>query len=130
MADNLTNAEENRLLNLSLPAAGGVYLALFTAVGDDAGAGWVEVADSGYDRLQLKSTDATIGPKTGPSDAAALFGANADGVDYDVLGVGAFDSLAGGTLRWKRALTLAEQRTIALGDQYKVAQNALTFTLS
>ncbi len=126
MADNLTDHEENRLLNLSLPAGGGVYLALFTAAPDETGGG-TEPAGDGYARQELATTAAAAGSKANAADV--LFGAATAGWGT-ILAVGVYDALTAGNLRWYRTLTAGEQRTVNLGDQYRVAAGALTFSIA
>jgi hypothetical protein len=126
MADNLTNAEENRLLDLSLPTGGTIYLALYTAAPSDAGGG-TEVAGGGYARQALSVPAASNGQKS--NSLEVLFPeATADWGTIVALGV--VDASTNGTLRWYRALDASEQRTVRTGDQYRVAPGALTFTLS
>ena len=128
MANNLTDAEEARLLDLSLPIGGGIYLALFTVVGDAAGAGWLEPPDDTYQRMALAVPAAVVGVgKVGPAAEILFPAATTD--EYDVVGIGVWTAQTNGNLRWKRPLALAEQRTIKLGDQYRVAANSLTFTI-
>lgn len=121
---NLTNTEENRLLDLSLPTVGGVWLALFTVAPGEAGGG-TEVTGGGYTRMELPSGAAAAGSKSNSTErlfpvATADWGA--------IVGIAVMDAVTVGVMRWYRVLATAEQRTILLGDQYRVAANAITFT--
>ena len=122
---NLTDAEEDRLLDLTLPPAGGVYLALFTVAPGETGGG-TEVAGAGYERMELKTSAASGGSKTNSEEI--LF-PEAEGDWGTIMGYGVFDAAVGGTLRWYRALTQSEQREIKEGDRYRVATGRLTFTM-
>lgn len=122
---NLTDAEEDRLLDLTLPPAGGVYLALFTAAPGEAGGG-TEVAAAGYERTELKTTAASGGSKAN-SEEILYPVAEADW--GTITGYGVIDASTGGTMRWHRTLAENEQREILEGDQYRVRAETLTFTL-
>jgi hypothetical protein len=121
---NLTDSEENRLLDLSLPTVGGVWLALFTVAPGEAGGG-TEVTGGAYTRMELPTGAAAGGSKSNSTER--LFpAATADwGV---ILALAVMSAATAGTMRWYRALATAEQRTILTGDQYRVAVGAITFT--
>lgn len=124
MADNLTNPEEIRLLDLSLPTgANACQLRLTSTVPTDAAAG-TELAGNGYAPKDFTATAASPGPKT---NAAEILFAAASGAWATILGL---EVWVGAERRWHRALSAGEQRTLASGDQYRVAAGALTFALS
>lgn len=126
MADNLTDAEENRLLDASLPS-GSVYLALFTVAPDDAGAGGTEVSGGGYARQPITSAAASGGSKSNNADILFPVASAAWGT---IVAYGVFDAATGGVMRWHRTLTAGEQRAINTNDQYKITSGTLTFTLT
>lgn len=129
MADNLTDAEENRLLDLSLPvgAPSTVYLALTSTAPTDASSG-TELSGSAYARVAITLPAASGGSK---SNTAAINFATVTGTDWaTILGYEVWDASTGGARRWHRALSVAEQRTPKVGDQYSVPSGALTFTLA
>src|SRR5690348_16037633 len=58
----LTNYSADNVLNyftgqIAMPALPAVYLALFTAVGTDAGTGFTEVSGGAYARIQIAGGD-------------------------------------------------------------------------
>lgn len=130
MADNLTDFEERRLLDASLPDDG-VYLALFTVAPDDAGSGGTEVSGNAYARqaISMAAAATVSGVSSKTNDTQILFPA-ATGVWGTIVAYGVFDAATAGNMRWHRNLTAGEQRAINSGDQYRVAASALSFSLS
>lgn len=130
MPDNLTDGEERRLLDLSLPDDA-VWLALFTVAPDDAGAGGTEVTGGAYVRQPISmaaaATVASVSSKS--NDTQILFPA-ATAAWGTIVAYGVMDAAAAGAMRWHRTLTAGEQRSINQGDQYRVNVGALTFSLS
>jgi hypothetical protein len=126
MADNLTDYEENRLLDLSLPIDGSMYLALFSATPTDSSTG-TELTGDGYARQTIDFNAASSGAKT--NNGEVLFPeATADWPE--IQGIAIMDASTAGNMRWYRALTGGERRTVLNGDQYRVADDALSFSLS
>jgi hypothetical protein len=125
MAANLTNSEENRLLDLSLPN-GSLYLALFSAAPGEA-AGGTELTGSGYARVAIPFANAASGGTK--SNSGAVTFAAASGTWLTIVAIAVMDASTAGTMRWYRTLAGGEQRTLATGDQYTVATGALTFSL-
>lgn len=130
MPDNLTDAEERRLLDLSLPDDN-VWLALFTVAPADDGTGGTEVTGGAYGRQSISmlaaTTVASVSSKTNDTDimfpqATAAWGT--------IVAYGIMDAAAAGTMRWHRTLTAQEQRSVNSGDQYRVLAGALSFSLS
>jgi hypothetical protein len=130
MADNLTDPEERRLLDLSLPDDS-VYLALFTVAPAEDGTGGTEVSGGAYARQSISmaaaSTASGVSSKT--NDTQILF-PTATAAWGTIVAYGVMSAVTGGSMRWHRDLTVGEQRTIALGDQYRVVAGNLVFTLS
>jgi hypothetical protein len=126
MADNLTDAEENRLLDLSIPTTG-MYLALTSTAPTDAAAG-TELSGNGYTRQAMATSAAASGSKT--NSAQINFGPVTTSAWATILGYDIYDASSAGNRRWYRALTAGEQRTPNVGDTYRVAASALTFTLA
>lgn len=130
MADNLTDLEERRLLDLSLPDDN-VWLALFTVAPDDAGAGGTEVSGNAYARQPISmaaaATATSVSSKS--NDTQILFPA-ATGAWGTIVAYGVMDASTAGNMRWHRTLSAGEQRAVNTGDQYRVAVGALTFQLS
>lgn len=120
---NLTNSEENRLLDTSLD---GTYLALYTTAPAEDGTGGVEISGNGYARQLISFGAASGGQKQNNADI--LFPA-ATGAQGTIVAYGILSAVTGGTIRWHRTLTVGEQRTIASGDQYRITSGVLTFTL-
>ena len=113
MANNLTNAEERRLLDSSLD---GTYLALFTADPTEAGSTAAEVAGGAYARqLVAWNAAATDGANnTTKTPSAAINFATATADWGDVTHVGLMTAAAAGTMRWFGPLAVA--KTILNGD--------------
>jgi hypothetical protein len=126
MADNITDAEENRLLDLSIPTSG-MYLALTSTAPTDAAAG-TELTGNGYTRQAMATTAAASGSKT--NSAQINYGPVTTADWLAILGYDVYDASTAGNRRWYRALAAGEQRTPKVGDTYRVAANALTFTLA
>lgn len=133
MSDNLTDFEERRLLDLSLPDDN-VWLALFTVAPDDAGAGGTEISSGGgslYARQPISmaaaATVTSVSSKT--NDTQILFPA-AGAVWGTIVAYGIMDAVTAGNMRWHRNLTAGEQRAVNIGDQYRVLVGALSFSLS
>lgn len=127
MADNLTNAEENRLLDLSLPIDSSMYLALFSVAPGEAGGG-TELSGNGYARQVCDFNAAASGSKT--NNGEILFPVVVTATWATIVALAIMDAVSAGNMRWYRVLSAPEQRTPAVGDQYRVADQALTFTLS
>jgi hypothetical protein len=129
MADNLTDVEENRLLDLSLPVGSPstVYLALTSTAPTDSAPG-TELSGNGYTRIAITLPAAAAGSK---SNSAAINFPTVTTADWPtIMGYEVWDASTGGARRWHRALTVAEQRTPKVGDSYSVPSGALTFTLA
>lgn len=130
MSDNLTDFEERRLLDLSLPDDG-VWLALYTAAPDDTGAGGTEVAGNGYTRQPISmAAAATVGGVSSKSNDTQILFPEATGAWGTIVAIAVHDADAAGNMRWHRTLLAQEQRSINTGDQYRVGVGALTFALS
>ena len=116
MANNLTNAEERRLLDESLD---GTYLALFTADPTEAGALTDEVVGGSYIRVLVEFDAAATdggGATTKVMTADESFAtATADWGEVTHFGFASAESA--GTLRWSGPLDVA--KTILNGDTYK-----------
>jgi len=124
MADNLTNAEENRLLDLSLPTgAGACQLRLTSDAPTDAAAG-TELSGGGYAAQNFTVTAASGGAKE--NTAEILFPA----ASADWSEIQGYEVWVSTERRWYRALSAPERRTVLTGDQFRVAAGALDFTLS
>lgn len=125
MPDNLTNAEENRLLDASLPVgAGACQLRLTSDAPTDAAAG-TELAGNGYAAQNFTATAAAAGTKENAADI--LFPA---AVGADWAEIQGYEVWVGAERRWYRALAVAERRTVRIGDVYRVAAGILDFSLS
>ena len=126
MADNLTDAEENRLLDLSLPGTG-MFVRLTSTTPTDSAAG-TELSGNGYTPKAITFGAASGGSKT--NSAEVLFDTVTTADWATILGIEIWDASTGGNRRWYRALAPAEQRTPAVGDQYRIAASALTFSIA
>lgn len=123
---NLTTSEANRLLDNSLPDAS-LYLAL-TSTAPTAGAPGTELAGGSYARMVIPlSIAAAAGSK---SNSTQMLWAAASADWATILGYDIYDAAVAGNRRWFRALSAAEQRAVKAGDQYRIAQGNLVFTLS
>jgi hypothetical protein len=130
VADNLTDPEERRLLDLSLPDDA-VWLALFTAAPNDAGTGGTEFTGGSYARQPISMAAAATagGVSTKSNDTEIVFPvATAD--QGTVVAYGVMDAVSGGNMRWHRDLTVPEQRQILTNDQYRIPAGNLSFGLS
>jgi hypothetical protein len=127
MPANLTQSEANRLLDLTI-VSGSVYLALTSTVPTATSAG-TELTGNAYARQAITaSTAAAAGSKA--NTAQILFPA-VTGADWlTILGFEVWDASTAGARRWWRALSVAEQRTPKVGDQFRVATGALIFGLT
>jgi hypothetical protein len=125
---NLVTTEANRLLDTSLPnSLNSVYLAL-TSTAPTAGAAGTKLTGNGYARQSLGTpTAASAGAKTLPS-AQINFPTVVTADWLTILGYEVWDASTAGNRRWFRSLSVAEQRTPKVGDTFRVAANALTFT--
>lgn len=123
MADNLTNAEEDRLLDLSLPTgANAITINLRSTAPTDSADG---TAIGGGNDV---SEDFTVTAASGgakENTAEILFPAAV--AAYDVFG---YDIYVGASRRWYHALAVPDRRTVNIGDQYRIAAGALDFTLA
>lgn len=123
MADNLSNTEENRLLDNSLPTgAGAIEIRLRSTAPTDAADG---AAIAGGNDVQENFTVTAAAGGTKENTAEILFAAAV--AAYDVQG---YDFYVGAERRWYRALTAPEQRHLEPGDQYRIAAGALDFSIS
>jgi hypothetical protein len=130
MAANLTDSEERRLLDLSLPS-GSVYLALFTAAPGEAGGG-TEVTGGAYARQAISfAAAATDGSNNTTKTSSAQVTFPQATADYPgaIVGVGIMDAATAGTMRWYRPLSAGEQRTIRNGDTFRVPSGAIIASL-
>lgn len=116
MANNLTNAEERRLLDASLD---GTYLALFTADPGEAGSLADEVAVGAYARVLVEFNAAATdgGGVTTKAMTADETMATATADWGEVTHFGFASASSAGTLRWFGPLDVA--KTILNGDTYK-----------
>jgi hypothetical protein len=126
MANNLTNAEERRLLDTSLDST---YLALFTADPTEAGTQTNEVSGGSYARQALtfnaaatdgsnNTTKALSGNVTFPT-ASAGWGT--------VTHIGILSASSAGTMRW--SAPLAASKTIGSGDTFTLDASVTSFAL-
>jgi hypothetical protein len=130
MANNLTNFEEDRILNhitgrtdYNLPT--NLYLGLFTAAPGEAGGG-TEVSGGGYARQQTVGKWAAASGGSISTNADVDFG-TASGAWGTVTHVALFDASAAGNMVWHGAL--ASSKTVASGDGFKVSSGQLTLAL-
>lgn len=123
---NLVNAEENRLLDLSLPDDN-VWLALVSTAPTASAAG-SELVGNGYARQPISMAAASAGAKT--NDTQILFPVVITADWATILGYEIWDAVSAGNRRWFLALGGAAQRTPKVGDQYRVAVGALAFGLT
>lgn len=87
-ASKLLNAITGQIAFGSLPA---VYLALFTAVGTDAGTGFTEVTGGSYSRVQVAGVAATNGATTTSSPTLSF----ASTPSFIVAGMSVYDTTTG-----------------------------------
>lgn len=127
MAANLTQAEANRLLDLTI-VSGSVYLALTSTVPTATAAG-TELVGNGYIRQAITAaTPAAAGSKA--NTAQILFPTVVTADWLPILGFEIWDAATAGGRRWWRALSAPEQRTPKVGDQFRVLAGGLTATLT
>lgn len=87
----------------SMPATPTVYIALFTAVGTDAGTGFTEVTGGSYARVTTSAGNWNAASGTSPStisNSATLTFATATASWGTVIAVGGYDALTSGNLLW------------------------------
>jgi hypothetical protein len=127
MPANLTQVEANRLLDLTIVSAS-VFLALTSTVPTATAAG-TELTGNGYARQAI--TAATAAAAGSKSNTAQILFPTVVTADWaTILGFEVWDAVTAGSRRWWRALSVAEQRTPKVGDQFRVATGALTWTLT
>jgi hypothetical protein len=127
VAANLTQAEANRLLDLTI-VSGSVFLALTSTVPAATAAG-TELSGNGYARQAI--TAATAAAAGSKANTAQILFPTVTTADWaTILGFEVWDAATAGNRRWWRALSAAEQRTPKVGDQFRVATGALTWTLT
>jgi hypothetical protein len=118
MPGNLVDAEEIRLLDLSLPTgAGAITLKLRSTAPTESADGTAIVAGNYADQ------NFAVSAAPGKANLADILFPAAT-VAYTVLG---YDIYVGASRRWYLALAAPDQRTVNPGDQYKIAAGALTF---
>jgi hypothetical protein len=126
VADNLTNTAENRALDFILGLAATapttpLKVALVTANGDETTAG-TEVTGGSYARQNLTVAAAVNGATSNSADLVW-----ADMPAATVVGVEIWDSAGAPVRLWYGPL--AASRTVAAGDEFRLAAGALTLVL-
>ncbi|HEY1690044.1 MAG TPA: hypothetical protein VGF95_14410 [Solirubrobacteraceae bacterium] len=124
MGENLITGESDRLLENSLDST---YVALFTTVPNEKGEGGVEVSGGAYERQPLTITSPA---NEECKNDGALDYAKASAEWGEIKGYGVFTAKTAGTLRWRESLEEADYRTVKTGDEYRIGNEELTFTLS
>lgn len=123
MANNLTDAEENRILDNSLPTgAGAIQIRLRSTAPTESADG--TAIGGGNDVTEDFTVSAAAGG-TKSNSAEILFPAAI--AAYDVLG---YDFYVGAERRWYHALPGPDQRNVQIGDQYRIAAGDLDFSLN
>jgi hypothetical protein len=123
VANNLSDAEENRLLDLSLPTgAGAIQIRLRSTAPTDAADG---TAIGGGNDVTEDFAVGAAAAGTKSNSAEILFPAAV--AQYSVQG---YDFYVGAERRWYHALPAPDQRTVEIGDQYRIAAGDLDFSLS
>jgi hypothetical protein len=87
----------------AMPSLPTVYVALFTAVGSDAGTGFTEVSGGSYARVATAGADWNAASGSAPSlstNANTLTFPTATGSWGTVIAIGAYDASSGGNLLW------------------------------
>lgn len=114
MPNNVTDAEERRLLDASLDST---YLALFTADPTEAGTQTAEVSGGSYARqaatFNAASTTSNVTTKT--LSANVVF-PTATGSWGTITHIGVMSASTAGTMRWYGPLAVA--KTVTSGDTY------------
>ncbi|WP_309049103.1 hypothetical protein [Streptomyces sp.] len=127
MSDNLTNTAENRALDWMLGTSTTaptlpLKVALVTVAGDDAAAG-TEVAGGSYARNDVTFAAASGGAVANSADLLWTGMPAATLVGWEI-----WDS-AGTPVRWWYG-PLDSSKTLALGDEFKIAAGGLSLSLS
>lgn len=123
---NIVDLEENRLLDLSLPDDN-VWLALTSTAPSDATAG-TEITGGAYARQPISMAAAAGGSKS--NDTEILFLQATGAAWAEIQGYDIYSAVTAGTRRWHFTLPVGDRRTVNVGDQYRIAVGALTFTLT
>lgn len=124
MPANLTDGEENRLLDLTLPVgANAITIKLRSTPPTDAAAG-AAIAGNGY-ADQTFTVAAAAGGSKGPTADILFPEATADWPEIQ-----GYDFEVAGERRWYHALAAGDRRTVQTGDQYRIKQADLSFSLS
>lgn len=131
MPDNLFDAEERRLLDLSAPS-GGVYVALLTVASLDDGTGGTEVSGGAYARQAfVAAAAATDGSSnTTKSNSAKISFPTATANWGIVVAYEIRDAATAGVGRWRIPLPAGQEREVKTGDTYEIAIGALSLKLS
>lgn len=133
MADNLTTALENLLLDHSLGKTSytmpTTYLALFNTDPTEAGTGTeVKAAGtSGYSRQALGANMEAAAAGVTQNANPITFGPASDGTWAVVNYVAVMSASTAGTMLWYGPTTA---KTVASGDSYQFAAGALDFSMS
>lgn len=122
---NITDTEEVRLLDLSLPDDN-VWLALTSTAPSDSAAG-TEITGGNYARQPISMAAASGGSKS--NDTQILFPEATGAAWAEIQGYDIYTAVTAGTRRWHFTLAVDDRRTVSVGDQYRIAVGALSFAL-
>lgn len=105
------------------------YIALYTAMPNDAGTGGTEVAGGAYARSAITNNDTNFPDASGrqKSNQAAITFAQATANWGTVVGIGFFEVLSGGTVKFKKLLVAS--KTINNGDTFSIAIDQLVISV-
>lgn len=131
--EGASNAEESRLLGLSLPQGTDVWIALFTTMPDADGVGGVEAAGSSYARVAHQDWVTSVRESDGVSFTERRNNGDIEfptltGALDGVVGWGAYDASTGGALRW--GSTFRKERDFIATEQPRVGHLRLAASLS
>jgi hypothetical protein len=114
-----------------------VYVALWTVMPDEAGAGGTEVTGGSYARQAISTGTSGTGVGSGFTDVSAGNGATSNVSDITfpvatagwgtILGIAVMDALSNGNQLWRSTLTTSSD--ILINDQFVIRAGQLTFSV-
>lgn len=125
MADNLTNTEENRLLDLSLPTTALACTMKLRSSAPSETADGTTITGGGYADKTFTVAAASGGSKSNTADIS--FGPATGSPWAEIQG---YDVYVGAERRWYQALAAPDRRTVGVGDTYVIDAGTLSFALS
>lgn len=125
----LSNESKINLLDNDI-LSGNRYVALFSTVPDDDGAGGVELSGSGYVRILFTDWTAAVeaGNVVSAENNTEIAFAAASGAWVTIVGAGLYTELSGGTFKGAKALTA--NKDISSGEIFRIAAGSFVLQVT